>query len=373
MLRSLLVSHTKILLRDRSTLFWTAVFPLILATLFYFAFSNLMDAETFEPIPIAVVDADKEDNMFEEAGLFDIRYVSETDAADLLETDEIDAYILSGTEPQLIVKESGYAAAVTKAYMDSYQQIASAITNIMIESGGTADPEAVLALLQPEIADDTAGYTVTDDSFAFPDYTTNFFFTLMAMTCMYAGMSGVRLDRIMQVNQRRTAARIHTAPVYRSKLFLGCYIPVLLLQILISIIVYAYVRLILGVSFGNDHALIILTGVIGAATGTTIGALIGLVTKIPESLKENIVLAISMVGSFLAGMMSTDMKYLVQVHIPILAKINPVNLITDAYYSLYYYPTYERFTSNVLGLILMCSGCLAIILVTLRRQRYETI
>ena len=48
----------KCLLRDRSTLFWTLLFPLLLSTLFFVAFGHLHSDQdiVFDPIPVAVVD-----------------------------------------------------------------------------------------------------------------------------------------------------------------------------------------------------------------------------------------------------------------------------------------------------------------------------
>ena len=44
----------KCLLRDRITLFWTLIFPLVLGTLFHFTFGHLTsDAEGFEAIKTA--------------------------------------------------------------------------------------------------------------------------------------------------------------------------------------------------------------------------------------------------------------------------------------------------------------------------------
>ena len=41
-------------LRNFDTLFWPLLFPLILGTLFYFAFGNMEEAD-FETVPVAVV------------------------------------------------------------------------------------------------------------------------------------------------------------------------------------------------------------------------------------------------------------------------------------------------------------------------------
>ena len=45
----------KCLLRDKSNIFWTMLFPLLLATFFQLAFSNLATNEKFKAINIAVV------------------------------------------------------------------------------------------------------------------------------------------------------------------------------------------------------------------------------------------------------------------------------------------------------------------------------
>ena len=45
----------KTLTRDRGQMFWCLLFPLVLAVLFQFAFSNLDKSEAFEAIPVAVL------------------------------------------------------------------------------------------------------------------------------------------------------------------------------------------------------------------------------------------------------------------------------------------------------------------------------
>jgi ABC-2 type transport system permease protein len=52
-------------------------------------------------------------------------------------------------------------------------------------------------------------------------------------------------------------------------------------------------------------------------------------------------------GSFLAGMMVGEMKYIVAQNLPALSYINPINLLTDALYSLYYYDSLSRYFTNM--------------------------
>ena len=50
---------------ERSTFFWTSIFPFLLATLFYFAFGKYLVADTMEPIPTAVVYENNADSGFD--------------------------------------------------------------------------------------------------------------------------------------------------------------------------------------------------------------------------------------------------------------------------------------------------------------------
>lgn len=44
------VTRIKCAFRDKEMIFWTLLFPVMLATLFYFCFSNLDSADAFSPV-----------------------------------------------------------------------------------------------------------------------------------------------------------------------------------------------------------------------------------------------------------------------------------------------------------------------------------
>lgn len=78
-------------------------------------------------------------------------------------------------------------------------------------------------------------------------------------------------------------------------------------------------------------------------------------------------------GSFLSGMMYDKMKYIIATNAPILSYINPVNLVSDSLYSLYYYDTYEHFYLNI---AILCSMVLLMGILSylgLRRKTYASI
>jgi len=72
-------------------------------------------------------------------------------------------------------------------------------------------------------------------------------------------------------------------------------------------------------------------------------------------------------------MMVPDIKYTIAEKFPLLAYINPVNLVADAMYSLYYYDTYDRFYLDalVLGIITVVLGVASYI--GIRRKNYASI
>ena len=86
-----------------------------------------------------------------------------------------------------------------------------------------------------------------------------------------------------------------------------------------------------------------------------------------------ILIGSTMTMCFLSGMMYADMKYIVATKIPILAYLNPANLITDSFYALYYYNTHTQFFTDIL---LLCGFTVIFSTITyfvLRRQKYASL
>ncbi len=117
----------KCLLRDRMLVFWTLLFPLVLATLFYFAFGRLTtEFERFEPIKVAVVDnpayrtqvafRDLLDNLSQsgEQQLLDLAVVDEATAEKMLEEDKVVGLIRVTDGLELVVKGPGLKQSIRR-------------------------------------------------------------------------------------------------------------------------------------------------------------------------------------------------------------------------------------------------------------------
>ena len=69
MFKHIYITRLKCLLRDKEMIFWSLLFPIVLALLFNVAFSGLNEHESFDPVSIAVVrdSAYEADSAFREA------------------------------------------------------------------------------------------------------------------------------------------------------------------------------------------------------------------------------------------------------------------------------------------------------------------
>ena len=92
-----------------------------------------------------------------------------------------------------------------------------------------------------------------------------------------------------------------------------------------------------------------------------------------EGGKVAVLLAISMTCSFLAGLMNADMKYLVERSFPVMNRINPAAVITDAFYCINVYDDPVRFDRSLITLAVMCVILTMASFLLIRRERYDSI
>lgn len=361
----------KTILVEKSGLFWTLAFPILLSTLFGLAFANLHETNSFDSIPVAIVDSQNADATFLEvmAGtdLFDIQTTDEGEAKELLSHGKISGYITFDGETELTVQKSGLEETILKSFLDSYAQDVSTVTNIMTLNPQAMSKEFVERLMSED------SYTIERPVRESNDTTVIYFYALLAMNCIMTATYGCVSVVNIQANQSQIAARTNVAPTHKMKVFLASISAYYVCQIINILIILAYLILVLKVDFGASLGRVVLMCFVGSLTGITMGTSISALLKKSEGIKMAIVIGITMLGSFLAGLMSTDIKYIVDKGFPPAKYINPVSLITDGFYCLYYYDTYERFYMNlgILGgmAVLFCLITYSI----LRRQKYESI
>ena len=138
-------------------------------------------------------------------------------------------------------------------------------------------------------------------------------------------------------------------------------------------ILMLFLKFVLQVDFGDNPLLILLLAAVGNLAGISLGILIASIFRVSEGAKTGITIAVTMFLSVLSGMMGVTLKYVIDKNAPIVNLINPNNLITDGFYSLYYYNTLDRYFRDVCYLLAFVAICLIISFVSLRREKYDSI
>lgn len=368
----------KKLVRTKEMIFWTLAFPIILSIFFNLAFQNLDSSEGFDPIPSAiVVDEAYENHLFlkdvlrevsqGEDPLLDLQEVTLEEAEKLLEEGEIRGYMTAENPIRLHVMESGLSQNILRLFLDNVNQTFAVIEDVTITS-----PES-LQLVIAEIGDNRAYTEEKAKETAPPSQILNYFYSLIAMSCMYGAFFGTDEVTDIQANISDRAARINVAPVHKLKAFIASASASYLVLLVNMSILLLFLRFVLGIDFGSRTLLVVLTTFVGTMTGISFGAFISSLVKKGENIKVAIIITVSMTGSFLAGMMYAQMKYIVYDKAPILAYINPVNLITDSFYSLYYYDHLDRYFMNIAILMVMTVVFSLGTYLVLRRRKYASI
>lgn len=355
----------KVLLRQRAMLFWALIFPIVLGVFFKLAFGNIYESNKFKTIDVAVNESLMEDENFKNfmKEMEDEEYFKATRAksADILdEDDSIKAYIDS--MDKIYTKKSGISETVVETIMNAYSQKYSMIVRIMQK-----DPQTDLSKLL-----DVDNH-VKDISRKNMDVTNTFFYTLLGMTTIYGYMWGLFVSYQYEANLSTNAKRNAVSPTKKSTMLAASLLVSWIINFAITMVFIIYLKYALGVGFGDRLAPLVALSALSSLTGVAFGVFIGVSNKASLDAKTGIGIAVTMLMSFLAGMMAAEIKILIAEHAPIINKLNPVAVVTDAVYSLYYYDSMTRFNMNMINLALITLFFIVASLFFMRGKEYESL
>lgn len=384
----------KTLIRIKPLVFWTFAFPLILATLFNLAFSGIEDEDPLDIVNVAVLENEELENSiafrkaFEELNkntedkIFNIEFVKdETVAKKMLDKEEITGYVVLDNGPNLVVNKNGFEENATKFMLDEIAQTGftfEKIIEIEIMKDPTNINEEKINGIIDNISEDMVDTSLendltTDTSPKNLSYSMVYFYTVIAMTAMYGGMLAMESISRTLANMSSEGRRVAVSPTRRWKLILSSLLSSFILQLITITILFIYTGFVLKVDYGDDIGLIIVLTLFGCLAGLSLGVFIETVLNTNEKVKTGVLIGFTMLGSFLSGMMGVEMKYYVDENLPILNMINPARMITDGFYSIYYYDTLDRFKTNIISLIIFTVFLVGISMYRLRRQKYDSI
>ena len=365
---------------NKSLSFWSLLFPFLLATMFYVSFGHLVDGgnNTLEPVKTAVVIEEETEaaSYFQEMLLtladkdHNILMVTETDldtAKKLLQDKKVEGILQVSNTVTLTVTKSGINQTILKSITDGYLHRMALIENIA-QTNPDKIPEVITAL------SDEVSY-LKEISFSDSSATgsAQYFYALIAMTCLYGSFFGLTLGTRLQANLSALAMRRSVVPTRKMRIFICDFLAVFTIDATILLLLFAYLILGLKIDFGNHVILMLLTAFMGSLFGISLGTFIATSSTRTFDFKISISLAISTVLSFLAGLMVNQMPNIIEKSAPIINRLNPALLISNSFYCLTFYDNYQVYTRNMVTLaVYVVIFCTASILF-LRRKKYASL
>lgn len=384
----------KTLFKNRMLIFWTYAFPIILGLFFYMAFSDIESSEKLDIIDIAVVDNTYyQDNYIaketfkvlsdkdSKEQLFHTDYVNRIEAKKLLEDEKIVGYVLPEKEEiKVVVAESGIDETVLKSVVDDILQNTKIVENAVASESKKIMKNSSESNFYEDIYKKAVGLVTDSQQVNIKNissnnlsYTMIEYYTLIAMACLYGGILGMVAMNQNMPNMTHIGKRVGVSPTSKIKLVLSSVLAGYIVQLIGLAILFVFTIFILQVDYGDKIPYIVLLALAGCLAGLAIGIAVGTLLKSNENTKTGVVIAITMAGCFFSGMMGITMKYVVDTKVPLLNKINPASMITDGFYSLYYYETMDRYFFDLASLLIFAGILICLSFTGLRRQTYDSI
>ena len=377
----------KILMRAKVSIFWTLVFPILLATFMYMAFGNIYEQdEMFSNIKVAVVTEDESANGLNhmldalsdgDDALLSVERMSESDAEKSLADEEVEGIIYTD-DVRLTVAESSVNASILETVLSEYKQYEHALKDIYKDGiglqqymSGTSGVDDMSDLVE-KLSEQRSYYTEKASTEGSQNVYNNYFYAIFAMSCLFASLSSIGMMNNLQANVSATGKRKNVSPQRKMTFVLAEFAALLLIHFVVEVISFIYMSCI-GVDFGDRVWEILLTLFVGCFIGLAIGVIVGAISKLAEGTKIGIVIGISMVMSILSDLCINGVKYEIQQNAPIINKLNPAALISDSFYALNVYSDHQVFTENIVIMIIEAVVLITVGILMVRRNRYASV
>ncbi len=380
----------KVMIQQKSLLFWSLVFPLLLGMLFYFMFGGISELEQFDKVPVGIVDDTSQQSEVTDvssqvnAGLvtmmkdiktqdnvsmFQVKeYTDRKQAEKDLEAEKIRGIIDVKDEYALMVKESDIYSSLIKTFIDQYRQNVALITDVAKEH-----PEQMETFIQSLLQEQETTIQEIELKGTDKDPYAQYFYALIAMTCLIGTMVGVSNGNDIQADLSCVGARRNVAPTPKLLQVAYDFIATYVLYCGIVALVIAVCVFVYGQDFGRNALLVLLGGWIGSFTAMAMGTVIAIFTKGPVQKKEGVCVAVFMISSFLAGLQWADITYLLEEKCPLINRVNPGTLIVNGFKSLSVFGDYRQYAVNMITLFVIGIICVLAAVLKLRRMRYESL
>lgn len=375
----------KSLIRNKTLLFWSLLFTILLGTCFKIAFSGITEStENLTVIKVAVL-YEAENPPFEELmtalssgedNLLEIKEATEEEALKMLGDGDLAAIIDVGSEGKISLRTSSSSAvsssniqiSIVQNIIEQYNAKAA-----ILEQIGREDSLALPAAVQAVAVDVSGLFTEEKLSDGNMDVYIQYFFNLIAMSIIMSISFGTTVALGIQGNLSPLAARRCVSPTRKSVSALGGLCAAIVSGFLISCVNILFVRFVLDVDLGKRLPMYFVTAFAGTVMAVCIGYVIGSAGNLSENSKDAIATMFSTLGGFLSGLMILDMRMIIAEKAPIIHMINPLSIMFDSFYSLSMYDDWSRYIRSIVSMLIISALCFAAGSIMTRRQKYASL
>ena len=200
-----------------------------------------------------------------------------------------------------------------------------------------------------------------------------YFLALIAFACLSGVYLSIHSTVQLQANLSALGERRSITPTHKLSMILGDLLVLESIHFVNILILELYLTQVLHISLGHDIPKLLLITFMGTLIGICLGILIGCAGKLSYSVKSGIGVLVTLLPSFLAGLMFGGMKNVIEQHCPVINRINPASVLSDAFYCLSVYDDAVRYRRCILILVIMCLLCISFSFLMIRRERYDSI
>lgn len=379
----------KVLLNEKVLLFWTGIFPIILGTFFYMAFSDISEkSENISTIDVGISSEESEGNIEEivksdnaflsfidsmiDEGYFSVDYYDYDTAKKKLVDEDIDGILLvkateKGVSSSLVFSNSGMNQTILKYIINTYNQ-----GMMVAEDTAMNAPERLEAVLAEIYSNETVNKNISAAEGDMDPYN-QYYFALFAMTCMFGASFGMINTEHCQADQSPVGTRRSVSPTKKMIMVISEYFAAVTITELLFGVLLVYITAVLGVNLGNKYGLILLASFMASLLGVALGYFFGVVVKGKQSLKDGIMMASILFLNFLAGLMMGNMKYIIEKSCPIINRINPAAIISDCFYSICVYNDMNLYIRCIMSMGIWTVIFAVCSINILRREKYANL
>lgn len=379
----MLTYFLKMIIRNKTALFWGFFFPIALMLLFKITFGNIVSTEnSLDERNVAVVlqgeglyqDNFKAmmDEIAEGTGTDElnikVEYTDLDTAAEKLDSKKVDFYyVVSDEEVEVHLGEKyGIATGmIAREIADTYK-----VNMAIIDECMTSDPskmEEVAQSLQERIS-----YISLEDKEGIDIYMWYYISTLV-MGILFDYSSGIRVLAAIRADVSGSAMRVAISSSSKTKMVLSCLLAQLILSLSKTAVHILFMQFVIGIDILSKAGLV----AIGIASATVfsicLGILLGMFFKGDAQARENKSLGIVMLSVFISGEMIVTLPGYIEKFAPIVNRINPATLFNKIFYRILLCENTGDLMTNIAIITAASVLMLVVSIIILRRETYASL